>query len=115
MLKKLADRKLVLQNELKGGEGIVSILHCFSNDEFSSKIRHCSTTIIPPGASIGLHKHENEEEVYILIEGQGILNDGKSKMKIEKGDVILTKSGESHSVINSGKDDLKIIAVIVCY
>jgi len=115
MLKKYSKRKLVFIKNLKGGEGTISIHHSFMNDELSSKMRHCSTTIIPPGASIGLHKHEKEEEVYMIIEGQGILFDGFSEEIINEGDAILTKCGESHSIKNNGTKDIRLMAIIVCY
>ena len=92
MLTKYSDRKWTFVKNLKGGIGTVSILHSFLNEELSSKIRHCSTTILPPGAMIGLHKHRNEEEIYIIIEGQGILFDGFTEKLINEGDAILTKA-----------------------
>ncbi len=66
-----------------------------------------------PGSSIGLHKHTENEEIYIILSGEGsyIDNDG-SEVIVKAGDTTLTRKGEQHSIANKGKDPLTFLAII---
>ena len=45
---------------------------------------------LPPGASIGLHKHDNNEDVYIIISGKGIFTDSNGKeTEVKAGDITI--------------------------
>ena len=57
---------------MRGGEGTVTVVHYFEKEEFGAKNRLCARLIIPPGAGIGEHKHEGEDEVYLVIKGTGL-------------------------------------------
>ena len=115
MIKKENKRLIDIKENHKEGKGTIRIKHCFTQNEFSSSIRHCSETIIPKGCSIGLHKHVQEEEIYIISQGKGLIRDLKNTYEVVEGDTLLTKSGETHSIENIGDEDLRIIAFIVTY
>jgi len=108
-----------MENELRpgmrGGTGTVSVQHFFKPDEITAKTRLCARLSIPPGASIGTHQHVNEDEVYIILNGEGLLDDGNTRTVVRAGDAVLTGKGESHAIANTGKDMLEIIAVIMLY
>lgn len=64
---------------------------------------------IPPGGEIGEEIHSENDQILLLVEGEGkvILNGGEQPF--EKGDLVLVRAGTSHNFINSGSKDLKII------
>ncbi|MCK5035648.1 MAG: cupin domain-containing protein [Candidatus Sabulitectum sp.] len=68
--------------------------------------------VLAPGCSIGLHQHIDEDELYFIIEGSGKVSDGEETHAVMSGHSILTRSGESHSIENTGSMDLILIAVI---
>lgn len=115
MIKKYKDRVLVIKENLKEGKGKVEIKHFLEKKDFKTNIRHCSETIIPTGSSIGMHTHINEEEIYIINKGKGLLIDKNGRSIVEKGDIVLTKDGESHGIQNIGTEDLNITAIIVTH
>lgn len=115
MIRKASDMKSEVREKMRGGEGAVTIRHYFTKEEFGAKMRLCANLTLPPGAGIGTHQHEGEDEVYIVTRGSGLLDDGHIKTRVSVGDSILTGKGASHAVINDGKDDLEMIAVIMCY
>jgi mannose-6-phosphate isomerase-like protein (cupin superfamily) len=47
-----------------------------------------------------------------VIEGQGIFKSGNAERPIGEGDVITVLPGEQHSVLNSGKNLLRVICVV---
>ena len=71
--------------------------------------------ILPPGTSIGPHDHVDEDEIYIIQKGQGLMTDGGKEFPVAAGDAILTGQGASHSIENTGADDLVVTAVIIKY
>ncbi len=100
---------------MRGGAGTVTVRHLFQSHEFQAPVRLCAVLTLPPGATIGLHQHASEDEVYLVTRGTGILEDGASAKPVKAGDAILTGRGDSHAVRNSGPSDLELLAVIVQY
>jgi mannose-6-phosphate isomerase-like protein (cupin superfamily) len=50
----------------------------------------------------------------VVLSGTGLLDDGVTQTRLDKGDAVLTGGGGSHAVINDGAETLEILAVIVC-
>lgn len=60
-------------------------------------------------STIGYHKHSGNEEVYYIIEGDGLMTvDGEKKI-VGPGDAVITHSGSSHGLKNIGDTDLRIL------
>lgn len=115
MIRKAAEMQVETRENMRGGRGAISFRHYFSKDEITARTRLCAELTMPPGASIGTHQHTGEDEVYIVTHGSGLLDDGSSKTRVAAGDAVLTGLGASHALINDTQDDLRLIAVIMCY
>jgi len=115
MIRKAREMKRTTRENMRGGKGTIEFLHYFEKDELRSPTRLLAKLTIHPGDSIGLHRHEDEEEIFIIARGTGDLFDGASRSRVGPGDAILTGSGEEHAIENVGSDDLEIVAVIVQY
>ena len=64
---------------------------------------------MPAGVSIGLHKHESNEEIYYLVSGKGILTYDDKEYEMKSGDVSVCKIGHSHAFL--AVDDCVLIVV----
>ncbi len=64
-----------------------------------------------PGGWSPLHKHPWEHEVYIL-DGEGVVSDGKIERPIKRGHVIYIPPGETHQLKNSGTVSLRFLCLI---
>ena len=115
MICRAAEMQTETREAMRGGSGAVTIQHYLKGDDFTANVRLCAHLTLPPGASIGVHEHASEDEVYIVTQGSGLLDDGTTKTRVEAGDAILTGNGESHAIANDGDEPLKLIAVIMCY
>jgi mannose-6-phosphate isomerase-like protein (cupin superfamily) len=63
---------------------------------------------LKPGSGIGLHE-QKEDEIYYVLSGTGAMTlDGKA-VDIKPGDAILTRTGSSHSLKQTGSADLVIM------
>lgn len=64
--------------------------------------------VLPKGAGIGLHPHRHDE-VYFVLSGAGVyVLDGKVH-DVVSGDVLLTRGGSTHAIMQSGDDDLVLL------
>lgn len=67
---------------------------------------------LEPGASIGLHTHENDCEIVYFLEGQGkMLYDGGEE-RVSAGLCHYCPKGHTHSLINDSDADLIFFAVV---
>ncbi len=67
----------------------------------------------PPGASIGLHRHEGTSETIYVLEGNGeMLEDDGTLVPLKPGDCSYCPEGAEHSLRNPGDTDLVVFAVI---
>ena len=68
-------------------------------------------SIYQPMAYVELHSHEIQEQVYHVLEGEGLMQiDGKAHV-VRKHDVIFLPPGVKHDITNSGLVDLVFIDV----
>ena len=104
-----------VRENMRGGKGAVTFRHFFTPEEFTASARLCASITLPPGAGIGPHVHETEDELYFITRGEGMLDDGQTQRRVRAGDAVLTGNGESHAIHNDGDTDLELIAVILCY
>lgn len=71
-------------------------------------------TVVKPGKrAFPYHLHHKMEEMFFIIEGQGRLRFNGEEYAVKKGDVIACPTGPegAHQLINTGKSDLKYLAV----
>ncbi|MBL7070875.1 MAG: cupin domain-containing protein [Candidatus Omnitrophica bacterium] len=115
MIKKKSEQVTEVRKNMRGGPGEVLIRHHFKREEINAPSRLCAELTLAPGSGIGEHDHVNEDEVYIIQQGKGVIVDNGKEVEIEAGDAILTGKGSSHSIKNVGDTDLIVTAVIMQY
>mgnify|MGYP001554621519 CR=1 FL=1 len=63
---------------------------------------------LKPGSGIGYHE-QTEDEIYYVLSGRGIMTlDGK-EVEVGPGTAILTRTGSSHGLKQTGAEDLVIL------
>lgn len=115
MIRTQSEMKIEIREAMRGGPGSASIRHLFEPKDFKAAVRLCAEITLKPGSGIGTHQHLTEDEVYFILRGEGLLNDGTTQTRVKTGDSILTGRGESHSILNDSTSDLVLLAVICCY
>jgi uncharacterized cupin superfamily protein len=72
-------------------------------------------TICPPGKKVcPFHNHHVDEEMFFILEGEGLLRFGDQEYPLRKHDVIACPPGKrdvAHQIVNTGKTDLKYLAL----
>ena len=67
--------------------------------------------ILPPGVSIGIHRHEKDEEYYDNISGCGVMTLDDKQFEVKAGDITAIFPGGSHGLVNNGTEDLRIMVI----
>ena len=115
MITRTGDMQKETRVNMRGGKGSVTLEHWFKPESFGAKVRLCTRMTLEPGASIGNHTHETEDEIYLVLAGAGRILENGEWVSIRAGDAILTGKGGTHGVENSGAEPLVIAAVIILY
>ena len=72
-------------------------------------------TIIPPGKkSYPFHNHHVSEEMFLILDGTGLLRFGENKYPLKKNDIVACPTGDrsvAHQIINDSNTDLKYLAL----
>jgi mannose-6-phosphate isomerase-like protein (cupin superfamily) len=105
--------------------------------EFGSTVVFFHEVLIPPGMVEGTHQHIGSEELYYIIEGEGIAYMGENddpatgnfptversifgfdqprrckELPVKPGSIIFTKSGGIHGIRNPGDSPLRFVAFL---
>ena len=113
MIKRNNEHTVQKNENMRGGEGIVTIRHLLTSEELYEKGRLYAIITLEPGCSIGSHVHENEMETYYIIKGEAEVSDNGDIVTVHAGDSVLTRSSEEHSIKNIGSDTLELMALII--
>lgn len=64
-----------------------------------------------PMGYVERHVHKVQEQVYHILDGEGLMEIDDEKRLVRKNDVIFIAPGTWHSIVNSGLGDLTFIVV----
>jgi quercetin dioxygenase-like cupin family protein len=98
-----------------GGKGLLEKVRAFVSTDFETPIEFIDYVVVPPGATIGYHGHGSDEEVYFVIEGQGLMRDENSEITVKRGDVIVNPRNGSHGLSNNTKENIVLLIFDVRY
>jgi len=115
MIRSMSEMESEVRSRLHGGQGDVRIRHIFTPEELKGHCRMFAVITLEPGASIGLHTHGEEEEIYTMLSGRAVVTDAGISREIGPGDAVLTGNGASHSIHNNSTSPVEFLAVILLY
>jgi mannose-6-phosphate isomerase-like protein (cupin superfamily) len=120
----------------RNGENIIEMRWLLQR-EFGSNLVFFHEVLIPPGKVEGTHQHIGSEELYYIIEGNGIAYMGENddpatrdfptversifgfdqpkrckELPVRPGSIIFTKSGGIHGIRNPGSAPLRFVAFL---
>jgi uncharacterized cupin superfamily protein len=85
------------------------------SDHLGARKLGYNLTVLPPGkAQCPFHCHHGEEEMFLILEGDGELRFGDERYPIRKHDVIACPPGGpevAHQIINTGTTTMRYLAL----
>ena len=75
--------------------------------------RHLSVTwiVLPGGAEQQLRSHEEAEQAYVVVRGEGSMSVAGDTQEVSEGDLILVPPATEHAVRNDGGEDFACISI----
>ncbi len=114
MIVRAKDIKKTSQENLRGGKGRVDMLHFMEPENSWNTGRVFAMATMPPGSSIGEHPHIKEFEIYYVTNGEVHVTDNDSEpIKLVKGDCMICKDGDKHSIENKSDKDAEILFLVL--
>ena len=100
-----------LRRNMRGGEGCAKAFCAPILNNMA--VTAANRMELEPLATIGLHTHVDDEEVYAIFSGEGIFVYGEGECPALPGDVFVTHQGMSHALRNtSATEPLVFFAVM---
>lgn len=96
-----------------GGPGVVRFNKLVSEESLHGKGRLYNRVLLRPGAAVGRHRHNGDQEIFYILRGEGLYNDNGREVMVTAGDVTVCNDGEEHALLNTGAEDLEMIALIL--
>ncbi|HEX9102459.1 MAG TPA: cupin domain-containing protein, partial [Polyangia bacterium] len=84
-------------------------------EKIGARLLGYNVTAIPPGKkAVPFHNHRNNEEVFLILDGEGTLRFGDRTYPLRKHDIVACPPGGrevAHQIINTGTTELRYLAL----
>ena len=115
MIKRKSDMKEQIRVAMRGGDGQAVVTDILNKGEYKGNARLVGVITLEKDCSIGAHVHENEEEIFYVIEGKATYYDNGETVILNEGDSCICLGGEEHSIANREEKTLRVFAIILTY
>jgi mannose-6-phosphate isomerase-like protein (cupin superfamily) len=104
-LREAARRRVVAHD----GEGLIEVFRPLEEPDFETSMMFVDYVVMPPGTSIGIHRHGDDEEAYFIVEGRGSMTVEDEVYSVGKGDLIVNRRGWSHGLANDSDQPIHLL------
>ena len=95
------------------GQGLCHHANILPASAFQAPIRFLNYTILPKGATFGAHKHGDDNELYIILEGEGHYTCNGEIVPVKAGDVLVNPPFGTHALANDGGSDVEMRVLVL--
>lgn len=93
----------------KGGSGEILVGDIYAAEELGPAWDFVQSVKLPAGSAIGVHAHTGDEELYYIVDGEGVMTSDGKEYAVGPGTASLCKSGSSHGLVNTSEDELTLL------
>ena len=97
----------------RGGTGTLFQRSMVEEAAKGSALRSMSVSTLPPGTSIGIHVHDCNEEIYVILAGEALYTSEEGEHTLKAGDVAVCYKGEKHGLCNNGTVDCIMAGILI--
>ncbi|MER6328602.1 cupin domain-containing protein [Streptomyces sp. NPDC001034] len=92
-----------------GGTGTIRAHRAYLAAGARAPIAFIDLVVLPPGTSIGTHRHADDEETYVILSGRGRMTLDGEEFTVRAGDVVPNRPYGEHGLANDADDDLHLL------
>lgn len=85
----------------------------FDFPESEGKAFQAGYSVVYPGCRTGGHQHEDVEEVYHIIRGEGMMTVGNEAFRVSSGDTLIVPRFQLHTITNSGNLPIEYFWILI--
>ena len=102
-----------VKHNIRGGDGSPSFRYLFSAEQLGSRAEMMAVITLQPGESVGVHPHDENAEVYCILEGATTVTEDGAARELHVGDAEFCADGHTHSIRNHTDAVTRFLAVIL--
>jgi len=91
------------------GLGKIRFRRLWDHDAFCGRWTFVDHCVVPPGTSVGYHRHDTVQECYVILSGEGIMKVDGEVGRVVPGDCVPNRIGGSHGLVNGGSTPVEFI------
>jgi mannose-6-phosphate isomerase-like protein (cupin superfamily) len=91
----------------RGGQSSYLLL---GDGQFGAKHLAMTWVECPPGSEQQAHRHDTQEQVYVIIRGHGVMRVGDEQQTVSAGALVFVPPGSDHSVRNDSDEAMTYIS-----
>ncbi len=95
------------------GKGEMYMRVVWPTEKFKTSWGFVNHYILPPGCSIGYHRHDVMEEVYYILSGTGRMTVDDATFDVRAGDAATVLLHGAHGLYNNSDNDLEVLSIAV--
>jgi quercetin dioxygenase-like cupin family protein len=103
--KKLSLADIALEPTRHGALKKVLLRH----EDVSSQLMFLNEVYVAPGETIAAHQHEDMEEIFYFLEGEGSMQIEEEVQSVVPGDRVIIPSQKVHVLENTGEKQMRFI------
>ena len=73
---------------------------------------HLDLYALEPGQAQNVHTHDDQDKVYVVLEGRGRFTVGTAEETLESGEAIVAAAGAAHGVVNDSGGRLLLLVLV---
>ena len=73
---------------------------------------HLDLYALEPGQAQKVHTHDDQDKVYVVLEGRGRFTVGDADETLESGEAIVAAAGAAHGVVNDSGARLLLLVLV---
>ncbi|MEF3113509.1 cupin domain-containing protein [Streptomyces chrestomyceticus] len=92
-----------------GGTGTIFARRVFARRPGAPGAEFIDLAVLPPGTSIGRHRHGADRETYIVLDGSGLMYRDGEEFRVGPGDIVVNAPRGEHGLLNDSGRDLRLL------
>jgi quercetin dioxygenase-like cupin family protein len=73
---------------------------------------HLDLYALEPGQAQKVHTHDDQDKVYVVLEGRGRFTVGEEEATLEAGEAVVAAAGAAHGVANDSGGRLLLLVLV---
>lgn len=105
-------QRVQAQAHCHGGQGRVAVFRPFERGSAPAalgQVDFIDLVVVPPGSSIGTHRHGHNQEWYVILAGHGRMWFDGAWRPVQAGDTLVNPPGGEHGLHNDSDEPLQLL------